>query len=76
VKADRRLPEDDPDEERAVGFRPRRSGDVRVFRAMPAGTLARFDDRSSSTVGAPIRLRIRAAVPVGGADREALTPTC
>ena len=64
------------DEERAVGFRVRdASGDVRVFpRNARWDVPARFDDRSSSTVGAPPGLRIRTGSPyqLAEPDREAL----
>ena len=64
------------DEERAVGFRVRdTSGDVRIFpRNARWDVPARFDDRSSSAVGAPPGLRIRTGSPyqLAEPDREAL----
>ena len=64
------------DEERAVGFRVRdATGDVRVFpRNARWDVPARFNDRSSSTVGAPPGLRIRTGSPyqLAEPDREAL----
>ena len=64
------------DEERAVGFRVRDpSGDVRVFpRNARWDVPARFDDRSSRTIGAPPGLRIRTGSPyqLAEPDREAL----
>ena len=64
------------DEERAVGFRVRdATGDVRVFpRNARWDVPARFDDRSSSTIGAPPGLRIRTSSPYQMAEpvREAL----